>query len=112
MTPPPRPQLPGSGPEPVEIAAILGIAVGWTLAGFGTLIGWVALVLCRRWTVSQRIVAIAGPVAAGLAPLVIMQPTARHPGGALVALGCWIAGSLAAGIYLWWVLPGRDGSVS
>lgn len=111
MTSPPRQQLPGSGPEPLEIAAILGIGFGW-IVGFGFVIGWAALLFGRRWTVSQRIVAAFGPVAVCLAPLAISHASPEDSAAGFIAYGLWIAGSLAAAVYLWWTLPGRDGSVS
>lgn len=111
MTPQPPPRLPSAGPEPVEIAAILGVGFGWLFGGIGTLVGIGALIFAPRWSVSQRVIAIAGPLAAGLAPLALLGTSVNNALLGLVALGLWIAGSIAAAIYLWFTLPGRDGSV-
>ena len=114
MTSPPR-KLPGAGPEPLEVAAILGIGFGWTLGGIGTLVGFACVLLARRWTISQKAIAIAGPILAVLAPLVIVGASdtdmTRVAGAFLSSMILGVVASIASAVYLWFTLPDRDGSV-
>lgn len=111
MTQPPK--LPGSGPDPLEVTAILGIGGGWMFGGIGTLVGFAALLFTKRWTAAQKTLAIAGPLACFLGPLAIAGGSGAQfaDGAVLASLILAVVSSIAAAVYLWFTLPDRDGSV-